>query len=60
MQELRARKFMPLAKPIPGHGLDDALMVFMFKKMLDWCSWHKLKNSVMENLSIQKRTILRL
>lgn len=23
---------MPLAKPIPGHGLDDALMVFMFKK----------------------------
>lgn len=30
--ELRKRKYIPLAKPIPGHGLDDALMVFMFKK----------------------------
>ncbi len=32
IQDLRARKFMPLAKPIPGHGLDDALMAFLFKK----------------------------
>ena len=32
MDELRKRKFLPLAKPVPGHGLDDALMVFMFKK----------------------------
>lgn len=32
IKEMRARKFFPLAQPIPGHGLDDALMVFMFKK----------------------------
>lgn len=32
IRELRNRKYLPLAKPIPGRGLDDALMVFMFKK----------------------------
>lgn len=32
MEELRRRKYLPLGKPVPGHGLDDALMVFMFKK----------------------------
>ncbi len=34
MEELRGRRYLPLGKPIPGHGLDDALMVFMFKKEL--------------------------
>lgn len=32
IKEARAEGFMPLAKPIPGHGLDDALMVFIYNK----------------------------
>lgn len=32
IRELRGRKYLPLSKPIPGRGLDDALMVFMFNK----------------------------
>jgi len=30
--EMRKNGFMPLGRPIPGHGLDDALMVFCFNK----------------------------
>lgn len=32
IESLRKRKYLPLSKPLPGHGLDDALMVFMYKK----------------------------
>lgn len=32
IQELKERKFMALARPVPGHGLNDALTVFMYKK----------------------------
>lgn len=28
--EMRKEGFRPLGKPIPGHGLDDALMVFLY------------------------------
>lgn len=30
ISDLRSQGFMPLGKPIPGHGLDDAVMVFMY------------------------------
>lgn len=32
MQEMKQRKYLALAKPVPGHGLDDALTVFMYHK----------------------------
>lgn len=28
--EMRKEGFRPLSKPVPGHGLDDALMVFLY------------------------------
>ena len=28
--EMRKEGFSPLSKPVPGHGLDDALMVFLY------------------------------
>ena len=28
--EMRKEGFRPLGKPVPGHGLDDALMVFLY------------------------------
>ena len=28
--EMRKNGFRPLSKPVPGHGLDDALMVFLY------------------------------
>lgn len=27
---LKKEKYMPLSKPVPGHGLDDALTVFLY------------------------------
>lgn len=30
IKEVRALGFLPLGKPIPGHGLGDALMVFLY------------------------------
>lgn len=32
LKEARLKGFMPLAKPVPGHGLGDALMVFLYNK----------------------------
>lgn len=32
--ELKGMKYMPLAKPVPGHGLDDALTVFLYQKQV--------------------------
>jgi methylmalonyl-CoA/ethylmalonyl-CoA epimerase len=32
VSEARIHGFLPLGKPIPGHGLDDALMVFLYHK----------------------------
>lgn len=32
IKEAKSEGFIPLAKPIPGHGLDDALMLFLYKK----------------------------
>lgn len=28
--DMRKEGFRPLSKPVPGHGLDDALMVFLY------------------------------
>ncbi|MDC3237190.1 VOC family protein [bacterium] len=30
--ELKTLKYVPLGKPVPGHGLDDALTVFLYNK----------------------------
>ena len=30
--EMRRRGFVPLARPVPGHGLQDALMLFLYSK----------------------------
>ena len=30
--EMKNSKFTPLAKPVPGHGLDDALTAFFYNK----------------------------
>lgn len=30
INEMRKEGFRPLGKPVPGHGLDDALMVFLY------------------------------
>lgn len=32
ISQMRKQGFMPLGKPIPGHGLDDALMAFCYNK----------------------------
>lgn len=32
--EMRANLFIPLGKPVPGPGLDNALTVFMYKKSI--------------------------
>jgi len=32
MKEARAEGFIPLGKPIPGRGLDDAMMFFVYNK----------------------------
>ena len=32
IKEARKIGYMPLGKPVPGHGLDDALMVFVYNK----------------------------
>lgn len=45
MQEMKARKFLPLAKPLPGHGLGDALTVFMYHKDVGLIQLAEMKNS---------------
>lgn len=30
IDELKNKKYMPLSKPVPGHGLGDALTVFLY------------------------------
>lgn len=30
IEELKNKKYMPLSKPVPGHGLEDALTVFLY------------------------------
>lgn len=30
--EARKEGFLPLGRPVPGHGLDDALMIFLYNK----------------------------
>lgn len=30
IEDMRKEGFRPLGKPVPGHGLDDALMVFLY------------------------------
>lgn len=32
IKEAREEGFMPLGKAVPGHGLDDALMVFLYNR----------------------------
>ncbi len=32
ISEARKDGFMPLGRPVPGHGLDDAIMVFLYNK----------------------------
>lgn len=32
IKEARTKGFMPLAKPVSGHGLGDALMVFLYNR----------------------------
>lgn len=34
MLEMRKNSYLPLGKPIPGPGLDNALTVFMYKKSI--------------------------
>ena len=34
MLEMRRNSFLPLGKPVPGPGLDNALTVFMYKKSI--------------------------
>lgn len=33
IKEAKSEGFIPLTKPLPGHGLDDALMLFLYKKI---------------------------
>lgn len=32
IDEARKEGFLPLGRPVPGHGLDDALMIFLYNK----------------------------
>lgn len=32
ISDLKKDKFLPLARPVPGHGLNDALTVFLYNK----------------------------
>lgn len=34
MSEMRKNSFLPIGKPVPGPGLDNALTVFMYKKSI--------------------------
>lgn len=45
IEEGRKEGFLPLGRPVPGHGLDDALMIFLYKQDVGLVQVMEVKNN---------------